>query len=119
MKGGFKKRKRCTSTSSSTAECTLAHSPPTPSPLNNIVKDRDDELVQSSFNSSVLSLLAEETSKKDVVEYCLERIPFIHRGLRVFTDSKSRGFAVLQVSSKEGYVYVKLNISSIEVVREI
>ena len=74
------------------------------SPLGNIGKEKDDPL--ASFNSTPLSLLEEE-SRKVVVGYNLERIPFIHRGLRIFTDSKSRGFAALQIAAKEGYVYTR------------
>ena len=101
LKADAKKRKRTSSISQKTSESTLAHSPPlSSSPLRNFTKEKDHAHAPAS--SSVLSLLAEEESKKDVLRFRLERIPYIHRGLRVFTDNKSRGFAALQISPKEG-----------------
>ncbi|XP_068698933.1 inhibitor of Bruton tyrosine kinase-like isoform X2 [Montipora foliosa] len=101
LKADAKKRTRTSSISQKTSESTLAHSPPlSSSPLRNFTKEKDHSHAPAS--SSVLSLLAEEESKKDVLRFRLERIPYIHRGLRVFTDNKSRGFAALQISPKEG-----------------
>ncbi|CAH3121307.1 unnamed protein product [Pocillopora meandrina] len=68
-----------------------------------ILKEKDEALSQSFPSTTPLSCLAKEKAKKDTfVEYNLERIPLIHRGQQIFTDSKSRGCAVLQVSSREG-----------------
>lgn len=82
----------------------LAQSPPLSSPITNmILKEKDEALSQSFPSTTPLSCLAKEKAKKDTfVEYNLERIPLIHRGQQIFTDSKSRGCAVLQVSSREG-----------------
>ncbi|XP_078373752.1 inhibitor of Bruton tyrosine kinase-like isoform X1 [Oculina patagonica] len=88
---------------SKSTESTLAQSPPTFSPLSYISKEKDETLAHSFPNTTPLSLLVKDKAKKDtVVEYCLERIPLVHRGRQIFTDSKSRGFAVLQVASVEG-----------------
>ena len=97
---------RSSSVSPRSAESKLAQSPPSSSLLGNISKDKDETLTQAFLNTTPLSLLLkEEESKKDtVVEYWLERIPLVHRGHRVFTDSKCRGFSVLQVASNEGCV---------------
>ncbi|KAJ7388445.1 hypothetical protein OS493_037607, partial [Desmophyllum pertusum] len=94
---------RSSSISSKSTESTLAQSPPTSSPLSDITKEKDETLSRSFPNTTPLSALAKDKVKTDaVLEYCLERIALIHRGQRIFTDSKSRGFAVLQVASKEG-----------------
>lgn len=96
---------RSSSISSKSPESKLAQSPPTSSLLSNTSKDKDEASVQAFPNTSPVSVLVKDKEKKDVVvEYCLERIPVVHRGQRVCTDSKSRGFAVLQVASNEGYV---------------
>ena len=100
MKADAKKRKRTSSVSQKNSESTHDHSPPVSSPLRNFANDKDHAHVQS--RSSVLGLLAEEESKKDVLWFCLERIPHIHRGHRVFTDKESRGFSALQIAFKEG-----------------
>lgn len=102
IKADSKKTNRSSSISPKTTESTLAQSPPTFSPFSNSAKEKGDTFAQSPPNTTPLSLLAKGEPKRDVVEYCLERIPFIHRGLRVFTDSKSRGFALLQIAAKEG-----------------
>ena len=83
-----------------TSESAIAHSPPRNSPLR---KEKHVGHAQSHCGSSYLSLLVEEEAKKDVLRFHLERIRHVHRGVRVFTDSKSRGFALLQVSPKQGY----------------
>ena len=96
---------RSASISSKSTESEHAQSPPTSSLLSNISKGKDDTLAQAFPNVTPLSLLLKDSEKKDkVVEYSLERIPLVHRGQRIFTDTKSRGFAVLQVASKEGFV---------------
>ena len=96
---------RSCSISPKSPESNLAQSPPSSSLLSNISKDKDETHVQSFPNTSLLSVLVKDKEKKDaIVDYCLERIPLVHRGQRVFTDSKSRGFAVLQVASNEGYM---------------
>ena len=90
---------------SKSPESKLAQSPPISSLLSNISRDKDETNLQAFPNTSPLNVLVKDKEKKDViVEYCLERIPLVHRGQRVFTDSKSRGFAVLQVASNEGCV---------------
>lgn len=83
---------------------TIAQSPTMSSPLiNMILKEKDEKLSHSFPSTTSLGCLAEEKAKKDIfVEYNLERIPLIHHGQQIFTDSKSRGCAVLQVSSREG-----------------
>ncbi|XP_074626926.1 inhibitor of Bruton tyrosine kinase-like [Acropora palmata] len=94
-----RKRNRTSSTSQMTSESAIAHSPPRNSPLR---KEKHDRHAQSHYGSSHLNLLVEEESKKDVLRFHLERIRHVHRGVRVFTDSESRGFALLQVSPKQG-----------------
>jgi len=102
---------RSSSISSKSPESKLAQSPPTSPLLSNISKDKDETLAQAFPNTTPLSLLVKDKEKKEtVVEYSLERIPLVHRGQRVFTDSKSRGFAVLQVASNEGCVLCHISI---------
>ena len=102
--------RRKPSVSSTASDTALAQSPPNTNPLSNLSDDKDTciTLTKSFSDSSLLSLLVKENCKKEALWYCLERIPFIHRGLRVFTDSKSKGSAVLQISAREGYVFSSL-----------
>ena len=95
---------RASSVSPRSAESKLAQSPSSPL-LGNISKDKDETLAHAFLNSTPLSLLLKDKEKKNpVIEYWLERIPFVYRGQRVFTDSKCRGFTVLQVASNDGCV---------------
>ncbi|CAH3153614.1 unnamed protein product, partial [Porites evermanni] len=96
--------RRKPSVSSTSSDTALAQSPPKTTPLSNFSDDKDTciTLTKSFSDSTLLRLLVKETCKKEALWYCLERIPFIHRGLRVFTDSKSKGFAVLQIYAREG-----------------
>ena len=101
------------SISPKSSESKLAESPPTSSLLSIISQDKEETNVQAFPNTSSLSVLVKDKEKKvAIVEYCLERIPLVHRGQRVFTDSKSRGFAVLQVASNEGYVLCRISVLS-------
>ena len=104
--------RRKPSVSSTSSDTALAQSPPNTTPLSNLSDDKDTcvTLTKSFSDSSLLRLLVKENCKKEALWYCLERIPVIHRGLRVFTDSKSKGFAVLQISAREGYVFSSLLI---------
>ena len=104
--------RRKPSLSSTSSDTALAQSPPNTTPLSNLSDDKDTcvTLTKSFSDSSLLRLLVKENCKKEALWYCLERIPVIHRGLRVFTDSKSKGFAVLQISAREGYVFSSLLI---------
>ena len=102
---------RSSSISSKSPESKLAQTPSTSSVLSNISKDKDETLALAFPNTTPLSLLVKDKEKKDtVVEYSLERIPLVHHGQHVFTDSKSRGFAVLQVASNEGCVLCYISI---------
>ena len=104
--------RRKPSVSSTSSDTALAQSPPNTTPLSNLSDDKDTcvTLTKSFSDSSLLRLLVKENCKKEALWYCLERIPVIHRGLRVFTDSTSKGFAVLQISAREGYVFSSLLI---------
>ncbi|XP_031570071.1 inhibitor of Bruton tyrosine kinase-like [Actinia tenebrosa] len=42
--------------------------------------------------------------QKEVINYNVTRCPMVHRGIKVFTDGKSKGFAVLQVDPSTGLV---------------
>ena len=113
--------RRKPSVSSTSSDTALAQSPPNTPPLSNLSDDKDTctTLTKSFSDSSLLRLLVKENCKKEALWYCLERIPFIHRGLRVFTDSKSKGFAVLQISAKEGYVFSSLLVLKLAILHNV
>lgn len=113
--------RRKPSVSSTSSDTALAQSPPNTTPLSNLSDDKDTctTLTKSFSDSSLLRLLVKENCKKEALWYCLERIPFIHRGLRVFTDSKSKGFAVLQISAREGYVFSSLLVLKLAILRNV
>ena len=107
--------------SSTSSDTALAQSPPNTTPLSNLSDDKDTciTLTKSFSDSSLLRLLVKENCKKEALWYCLERIPFIHRGLRVFTDSSSKGFAVLQISAREGCVFSSLLILKLALLHNV
>ena len=113
--------RRKPSVSSTSSDTALAQSPPNTPPLSNLSDDKDTctTLTKSFSDSSLLRLVVKENCKKEALWYCLERIPFIHRGLRVFTDSKSKGFAVLQISAKEGYVFSSLLVLKLAILHNV
>ena len=113
--------RRKPSLSSTSSDTALAQSPPNTTPLSNLSDDKDTctTLTKSFSDSSLLRLLVKENCKKEALWYCLERIPFIHRGLRVFTDSKSKGFAVLQISAREGYVFSSLLVLKLAILHNV
>ena len=113
--------RRKPSVSSTSSDTALAQSPPNTPPLSNLSDDKDTctTLTKSFSDSSLLRLLVKENCKKEALWYCLERIPVIHRGLRVFTDSKSKGFAVLQISAKEGYVFSSLLVLKLAILHNV
>ena len=111
---------RSSSVSPRSTDSKLAQSPPSSSMFGNTSKDKDGTLAQAFPNTTPLSLLLKDQEKKDaVVEYWLERIPLVHRGQRVFTDSKSRGFAVLQVPSNEGCVLCHISMLPLRVIQTL
>ena len=113
--------RRKPSLSSTSSDTALAQSPPNTTPLSNLSDDKDTctTLTKSFSDSSLLRLLVKENCKKEALWYCLERIPVIHRGLRVFTDSTSKGFAVLQISAREGYVFSSLLILKLALLHNV
>ena len=113
--------RRKPSLSSTSSDTALAQSPPNTTPLSNLSDDKDTciTLTKSFSDSSFLRLLVKENCKKEALWYCLERIPVIHRGLRVFTDSTSKGFAVLQISAREGYVFSSLLILKLALLHNV
>ena len=113
--------RRKPSLSSTSSDTALAQSPPNTTPLSNLSDDKATciTLTKSFSDSSLLRLLVKENCKKEALWYCLERIPVIHRGLRVFTDSTSKGFAVLQISAREGYVFSSLLILKLALLHNV
>ncbi|XP_048577771.1 inhibitor of Bruton tyrosine kinase isoform X2 [Nematostella vectensis] len=62
----------------------------------------DVKRTPSSSSLTQLGLLMGDWNRKDFIGYHAERIPMVHRGMRIFTDAKSKGFAVLQSHPSAG-----------------